>query len=334
MPYNSETETFYQAPATVVDSTPDGDTVQEGFDDRLTPAMAGLYADLNLLKADGMISVGIPATTTARGIGRVATAADVAVGSTITNGPAFLDAATWKASADPETSGIIPLTGDGGKIHLKLIGTMLCNVRTVITTSGSFTYPVSGWYRKIAIAAGGAGGSGSISNAFIAGGGGGAGQVKTALEWHNANTSESVVIGAGGTPGAIGAAGSNGGNTTFGGVVAIGGNGGKCSLIGVQACSAGGRGYGSGGPGSGQYITGGGAGVPGTGGVGGSNGTDYGGGGGGGTVWVNGVTGVGGIGTANGLDGSYGASESSAGAGGKGGDGAVIIEYFNPAVTA
>ena len=27
MPYNSETETFYQAPATVVDSTPDGDTV-------------------------------------------------------------------------------------------------------------------------------------------------------------------------------------------------------------------------------------------------------------------------------------------------------------------
>lgn len=92
MPYNSETETFYQAPATVVDSTPDGDTVQEGFDDRLTPAMAGLYADLNLLKADGMISVGIPATTTARGIGRVATSADLVDGATITNGPAFLAA--------------------------------------------------------------------------------------------------------------------------------------------------------------------------------------------------------------------------------------------------
>lgn len=92
MPYNSETETFYQAPATVVDSTPDGDTVQEGFDDRLTPAMAGLYADLNLLKADGMISVGIPATTTARGIGRVATSADLVDGATINNGPAFLPA--------------------------------------------------------------------------------------------------------------------------------------------------------------------------------------------------------------------------------------------------
>ena len=92
MPYNSETETFYQAPATVVDSTPDGDTVQEGFDDRLTPAMAGLYADLNLLKADGMISVGIPATTTTRGIGRVATIADLVDGATINNGPAFLAA--------------------------------------------------------------------------------------------------------------------------------------------------------------------------------------------------------------------------------------------------
>ena len=92
MPYNSETETFYQDPATVVDSTPDGDTVQEGFDDRLTPAMAGLYADLNLLKADGMISVGIPATTTSRGIGRVATSADLVDGATINNGPAFLAA--------------------------------------------------------------------------------------------------------------------------------------------------------------------------------------------------------------------------------------------------
>ena len=71
MRYSSETDTFCQAPATVVDSTPDGDTVQEGFDDRLTPALAGVYADLNLLKADGMISVGIPATTTARGIGTV-----------------------------------------------------------------------------------------------------------------------------------------------------------------------------------------------------------------------------------------------------------------------
>ena len=94
MPYNSETETFYQAPATVVDSTPDGDTVQEGFDDRLTPAMAGLYADLNLLKADGMISVGIPATTTARGILNV-TALGVSVKEAQDRAYRGVDAVDW-----------------------------------------------------------------------------------------------------------------------------------------------------------------------------------------------------------------------------------------------
>ena len=115
MPYNSETETFYQAPATVVDSTPDGDTVQEGFDDRLTPAMAGLYADLNLLKADGMISVGIPATTTARGIGRVATSADLVDGATISNGPAFLAAGSAAVTTTP-TAHAVPQADAGGKL--------------------------------------------------------------------------------------------------------------------------------------------------------------------------------------------------------------------------
>ena len=126
MPYNSETETFYQAPTTVVDSTPDGDTVQEGFDDRLTPALAGVYADFNLLKADGMISVGIPATTTARGIGRVATSADLVDGATINNGPAFFSAGdaaikTWIKS----------LYGDIGDLAASLatskVGYILCN---------------------------------------------------------------------------------------------------------------------------------------------------------------------------------------------------------------
>lgn len=115
MPYNSETETFYQAPATVVDSTPDGDTVQEGFDDRLTPAMAGLYADLNLLKADGMISVGIPATTTARGIGRVATSADLVDGATINNGPAFLAAGVHTSVA--AAAGKVPVADADGSLN-------------------------------------------------------------------------------------------------------------------------------------------------------------------------------------------------------------------------
>lgn len=114
MPYNSETETFYQAPATVVDSTPDGDTVQEGFDDRLTPALAGVYADFNLLKADGMISVGIPATTTARGIGRVATSADLVDGATINNGPAFLAAGVHTSVA--AAAGKVPVGNASGKV--------------------------------------------------------------------------------------------------------------------------------------------------------------------------------------------------------------------------
>ena len=57
-----------------------------------------------------------PATTTARGTGRVATAEDTAVGSTITNGPAFLDAATWKVSATP-AAGVIPLADADGSIN-------------------------------------------------------------------------------------------------------------------------------------------------------------------------------------------------------------------------
>lgn len=116
MPYNSETETFYQAPATVVDSTPDGDTVQEGFDDRLTPAMAGVYTDLNLLKENGMIGVGIPATTTSRGIGRVATLADMKPGAEVTNGPAFLDVKGGVIATTP-TAHAVPQAGADGKIN-------------------------------------------------------------------------------------------------------------------------------------------------------------------------------------------------------------------------
>lgn len=132
MPYNSETETFYQAPATVVDSTPDGDTVQEGFDDRLTPALAGIYADFNLLKADGMISVGIPATTTARGIGRVATSADLVDGATINNGPAFLAAGVHTSVA--AAAGKIPVTDPDGSVN-NLCGARYATCSTAAATT-------------------------------------------------------------------------------------------------------------------------------------------------------------------------------------------------------
>lgn len=115
MPYNPETEQFFQAPATIVDSTPDGDTVQEGFDDRLTPAMAGVYTDLNLLKENGMIGVGIPATTTSRGIGRVATLADMEPGATINDGPAFLAAGVHTSVA--AAAGKVPVADADGSLN-------------------------------------------------------------------------------------------------------------------------------------------------------------------------------------------------------------------------
>jgi hypothetical protein len=146
MPYNSETETFYQAAATVVDSTPDGDTVQEGFDDRLTPAMAGLYADLNLLKADGMISVGIPATTTARGIGRVATQADMIPGAEVAHGPAFLDATSVKITAIP-TASTIPQANAKGKLATGWIpGLFSGDIRLLPFSPGDLATYCPGWY--------------------------------------------------------------------------------------------------------------------------------------------------------------------------------------------
>ncbi|MCB6541153.1 hypothetical protein LI168_03250 [Desulfovibrio desulfuricans] len=68
-----------------------------------------------LAAATSAAAASTPATTTSRGIGRVATAADAAVGSTITNGPAFLDAATWKISAT-SAGGTIPLADANGKL--------------------------------------------------------------------------------------------------------------------------------------------------------------------------------------------------------------------------
>ena len=44
---------FYQAPITIVDPSPDGDSVREGFEVRNTPAISQLYEDLNLLFKSG-----------------------------------------------------------------------------------------------------------------------------------------------------------------------------------------------------------------------------------------------------------------------------------------
>lgn len=57
-----------------------------------------------------------PATTTARGIGRIATLADMNPGVTVTNGPAFLDAATVKITSTP-TAHAVPQANASGVLN-------------------------------------------------------------------------------------------------------------------------------------------------------------------------------------------------------------------------
>ena len=111
--YNPETEKFIRDPATIIDSSAGGDTVKQGFEDRTEPALEGIVSAFNLLKTDGMIGVGVPATETARGIARVATSDEVKNGVTGINGPAFVSPEQYKANNiakditfDPVPSGL------------------------------------------------------------------------------------------------------------------------------------------------------------------------------------------------------------------------------------
>lgn len=90
------------------------------------------------------------------------------------------------------------------------------NKRTVITTSGIYTAPVTGWY-KITVKGGGAGGQGGgKSTAYRSGGtGGGEGGTSIAYEKMTAGSTATVVIGAGGAGGSTGeGVGGDGGNST------------------------------------------------------------------------------------------------------------------------
>ncbi|MGD9576290.1 phage tail protein [Desulfovibrio sp.] len=62
-----------------------------------------------------------PATTTARGIGRVATSADLVDGATINNGPAFLAAGVHTSVA--AAAGKVPVANASGKIDHRWFGT-------------------------------------------------------------------------------------------------------------------------------------------------------------------------------------------------------------------
>lgn len=225
----------------------------------------------------------------------------------------------------------------------------------VITTSSTWTAPVTGWYRVTLIGGGGAGGgaSGGINRGGFGGGdtsgfgqtangggggggqcyggsykslgggaGGGYGKVTTFFIKLTANTSYPLVIGAGGVASTVD-------NTTPTGIGAGKNSGSAAGNGGPRSAGTAGQGGENGSIGDSDqgYNTGG------TGGNGGSNGTGYGGGGGGagcsypqsgGSNWA-GLGGQGFDGATNGQDGNT--NPAAATLGGNGGNGAIIIEY-------
>jgi microcystin-dependent protein len=212
-------------------------------------------------------------------------------------------------------SALIDITQYAQRLEQKadINGSNMVHHKDVITTSGTYTAPVTGLY-KITVKGGGGGGRGgshSSSTSTYGGNGGGEGGTTIAFEKMTAGQTASVVIGAGGAGGSAG-----GGNGADGGDSSVVVNSNTYTGGGGKSSGDGGTGTINGCPGgptladSGSYgsITHSGASGGGNGGgINGRNGTNGGGGGGGG-VTTNGVN----------------------AAGGNGGDGFAIFEYYTP----
>jgi microcystin-dependent protein len=192
--------------------------------------------------------------------------------------------------------------------------------KDVITTSGTYTAPATGLY-KITIKGGGGGGGGALMRSYVGAGGGGGGEGGTTIAYEKmtAGDTASVVVGAGGTAGAIEQHGGVGGDST----VTVNSNtytggGGQVGVTSGQG--------GKGGTGTIPGSSGGGGSVADYSGNNGLGGT--GGGAGGGTSYTtqaggNGVLGGGGA-------GGNGTCNGTAYVGGNGGDGYVWFEYYTP----
>ena len=204
--------------------------------------------------------------------------------------------------------------------------TPACNKRDVIITSGTYTAPVTGWY-KITVKGGGGGGNAGIfsSNNVRGGSGGGEGGTTIGFEKMSAGQTAAVVIGAGGTGGATATTASQ--NNT-------GGSGGDSTVTVNGITYTGG--------GSAERVGGNGT-IPGAaGGVGahlvGSNIYQFGGSGGGNGagLYGSGSTSAGSNAkTSSGAGGGGGTGNNSTSrgyAGGNGGDGYVWFEYFDPSL--
>ena len=192
------------------------------------------------------------------------------------------------------------------------------NKRDVITVSGTYIAPVTGWYR-ITAKGGGGGGQGGNHNGTtwqLGGFGGGEGGIAIGYEHMTAGDTIPVVIGAGGAGGAAGAGiGSDGGDST----VTVNNN--VYTGGGGKAVIAGGTGTIPGAPGGPRNLTS----ISYTSmGVGASSGGGNGGGIGSGSN-TNGINGGGGAG------GSVTTSGTNL-PGGAGGDGFVWFEYWDPSL--
>lgn len=190
------------------------------------------------------------------------------------------------------------------------------NKRDIITTSGTYTAPVTGWY-KITVKGGGGGGGGGLRDGSFAkcGGGGGEGGTTIACEHMTAGTTATVVIGAGGTGGSLGGhAGTDGGNSSI--------------SVNLNTYTGGGGGHGSNlnaGNGGAGTIVGASGGAGSAGGSGASGGS---GGGNGGSMFSSGSASTAYIG-GGGAGGGANASGGNGFAGGNGGDGFAWFEYFD-----
>jgi hypothetical protein len=137
------------------------------------------------------------------------------------------DSVNWKQSVDMSA-------------YTTTVNSPMFNKRDVITTSGTYTAPVTGWY-KITVKGGGGGGENAIKQSqYVCGGSsGGEGGTTVAYERMSAGDTVTVTIGAGGTAGVAGGNSSvvlNGNTYTGGGgggTTGLGGLGGTGTITGA-----------------------------------------------------------------------------------------------------
>ena len=305
-----------------------------------------------------------PATTTARGIGRVATSADLVDGATITNGPAFLAAGVNTSVA--AAAGKVPVSGSNNKLAAGWLPAIPPCITDKHLTSGSVTIADSRWYRFRMWGGGGSGGAGG--NVTYGGLGGNAGG-NTSVTLPEGAIYNGAVLTASTTVTANGGNGGGGSGKTCGG-----GGGGAGSFVefwahltagmtvaivvgagGVRQAGASSTANGTNGAGANPGIAGaalqGGGGAPGAGsgsfymydgtlggvtgpgGNGAVNALPYGngGGGGGGTGDRAAFISAGGVAMDGAESGGKPSTTTTTGYGGKGGDGAILIDYFKEA---